>query len=198
MISVKKLRFSPKQAFYGICASIFVVLAGTGLLMYWANNQLEARKAQINEKRLSSQELDNKILSAQSLRQQLEEKQEITSVTSDVLPSSKSQEDIVGELLAIAAKRGLSLESISFDGGTATKSASPETSQAVAVKEIPGVYSLSIQTAIETDYENVLQFLEDVENNRRQFEVTTISISPTSSNPNTFTAQLTLVTYLQP
>lgn len=189
-------RVTSKQAFFGLCAGIVLSLAGTVFILYWANSQLEIRKDQINEKRTESQELDNNITRAKSLREQLDELSDIVKVSSEVLPSSKSQENIVGELLALASKRGLTLESISFEGASSDPT-NPETSQAELLKDISGVYSLGIQTSITTDYENILQFLEDVENNKRQFEITDISIAPVPDT-NQFDAQLTLVTYIQP
>jgi len=187
---------SSKQAFYGLLASLALALVGTGYIMYWGNAQLEDRNAQINEKRLESQELEDKTTRAQGLREQLNELSDIAQISSDVLPSSKSQENIVGELLSLASGRGVTLSSISFGGGGS--STNPETSQAKQVKEIPGVFSIDIQTSIQTDYENILQFLEDVEENKRQFEVTDISIAPIAGTPDQFNAQLTLVTYIKP
>ncbi len=192
-------KLSPKQSFYGFCGGIFVTFAATGFIMYWANSQLEARKSQITLKKTESQELDTKITRAKSLREELVTLRDITTVSSEVLPSEKSQENIIGELISIASKRGLSLETIAFEGGAAaTANANPETSQAVSIKEVPGVFSLGIQTSIATDYENILRFLEDIENNKRQIEVTNISITPDPTNPNLFDAQLKLVTYIQP
>lgn len=193
------MKLSSKQAFYGFCAGILVVLAGTGFTMYWAKNQLEARRLQINEKRVESQELDDKTARAKTLREQLNELSDIVSVSAEVLPDAKSQENIVGELLSLAANRGISLETIAFDGGSATGSSNPETSQATQVVGMTGVFSLGVQTSVETDYENILQFLEDIENNKRQFEVTNISIAPSATEGSSlFSAQLTLVTYIQP
>ncbi len=192
-------KVSSKQAFYGFCGGIVIAFITTGLLTYWANGQLDLRKSQINQKKTESQELDNKINRAKSLREELLRLQDINQTSTEVLPNIKSQENIIGELISIAAKRGLSLESIAFSGGGDSKAgANPETSQSIAVKEVPGVFGLSIQTSITTDYENVLQFLEDLENNKRQFEVTEISITPDPVDTSLFTTQLSLVTYIQP
>jgi Tfp pilus assembly protein PilO len=188
------MKLTPKTSFYGLLALLLVVLAVVVASLYWSKSQLDQRSETIDEKRQQTAELDSKIDAAIKLRQELEVKSELVTVTEEILPSSKSQENIVGELIDIAANRGLKLASIAFSG--AQSSADPETSQTEKVDGLPGVFSLNVTTSIETDYENVLQFLEDLENNKRQFEVTSLSISPNEGSQ--FTVSLSIVTYIKP
>jgi Tfp pilus assembly protein PilO len=184
---------SSKQSFFGFLGGLILVLVAVALMMYWANSQLESRSASIQQKQAESQELDDKTARAGQLKDELKEYGDLISVTSDIVPNTKTQENIVGELIDIAAGRGLKLENISF-GGSADV-ANPETSQTEKVDGMPGVFSLTVSTSIETDYENVLQFLEDLETNKRQFEVTNLSISPTDE---IFSVSLSIVTYIKP
>jgi len=188
-----------KQAFFALITSLLLSVAGTVYMLYWSGNQLDIRRMQIADKHAESLELDIKTANATGLRTQLNELSDISSISSSVLPNSKSQENIVGELILLSANRGITLDTISFGAGSG-KAINPETSQATAVKEIPGIFSLSIQTSVRTDYENLLQLLEDIENNKRQFEVTDLSISPSTGegSEGIFEVQLSLVTYIQP
>jgi Tfp pilus assembly protein PilO len=188
------MKLTSKITFFSLLAALAIVIIAVGFMLYWSNSQLENRSASIEEKRMIAAELDAKTVAASKLKEELQQKSELVTVASDVLPDSKSQENIVGELIDIAASRGLKLESISFAGGQTV--VDPETSQTEKVDGLPGVFSLSINTSIETDYENVLQFLEDLENNKRQFEVTNLSISP--SEDELFSVLLSIVTYIKP
>ncbi len=192
---MKRLSLTPKTAFYGLLGALGIVLLGVGFMLNWANGQLQVQAESIAEKRIESETLERQTAQAQLYKQELEELGELTDVVDAVLPNSKSQENIVGELIDIAAKRGLQLENISFGGSADAQN--PETSQTERVDGLAGVFSLVVQTQIETDYENVLQFLEDLENNRRQFEVTSLSIAPREDGVN-FTATLAITTYIKP
>lgn len=189
-----KLSMSTKKSFYLLLVCLVLVLGGIGYTLYWANSQLESRSEVIQQKRAESDDLENKIANASTLKEELETVSDIIDATNGILPDTKSQENIVGELVQIANNRGLQLNSISFRGSSDTEN--PETSQTEKVDGVSGVFSIPIQTSIETNYENVLQFLEDLENNKRQFEVTDLSISPKENGD--FAASLSIVTYVKP
>ncbi|MEM6997955.1 MAG: hypothetical protein AAF413_03535 [Patescibacteria group bacterium] len=188
---------NPKKLFYSLSGGMVLIILGIGYGVYWANGQLRTSSTEISTKRTDLEILDAKVDNAQVLNNQLEDLRETQELVREVLPGSKSQENIVGELIAIASNRGVSLDEIAFSNGPSAPGA-PEGS--TAVKGINGVFSLTVNTSIETDYENILGFLEDLENNKRRFEVIDISITPPAEDTNTnlFGAQLTIVTYLKP
>lgn len=188
------MKVTSKIAFYSLLGALAVVTVAVAFMLYWSNTQLENRSASIETKRALAAELDAKTTAATKLKDELQKNSELIGVAKDVLPGSKSQENIVGELIDIAANRGLKLESIAFSGGQ--NISDPETSQTDLVDGMPGVFSLGLNTSIETDYENALRFLEDLENNKRQFEVTNLSINPVEGD--LFTVTLTIVTYIKP
>ncbi len=192
---MKRIQLNSQTAFYGLIAALVIVLLGVGVMLNWANKQLRVQAESIAEKRVEAESLERQTAQARLYKQELEELGKLTGVVDAVLPDSKSQENIIGELIDIAAKRGLQLENISFGGSADAQN--PETSQTEKVDGLPGVFSLVIQTQIETDYENVLQFLEDLENNKRQFEVTSLSLSPREDDIN-FIATLSITTYIKP
>ena len=91
------MKLTPKTSFYGLLALLLVVLAVVVASLYWSKSQLDQRSETIDEKRQQTAELDSKIDAAIKLRQELEVKSELVTVTEEILPSSKSQETIVGE-----------------------------------------------------------------------------------------------------
>lgn len=192
---MKKLSLTSQNAFYLLLAVLIISIVAVIFMLKWANGQLEAKSNAIAEKREQSAMLERQTEQARLYKTELEELGDLTEVVDTILPESKSQENVVGELVDIAAKRGLKLENIAFAGSADEKN--PETSQTEKVKELPGVFALKVETQIVTNYENVLQFLEDLENNRRQFEVTSLAIEPKEDGVN-FTASLSISTYIKP
>lgn len=75
-------------------------------------------------------------------------------------------------------------------------------SQLTALKNIPGVYQLPItinnDSAHPVQYANFINFLRDLEHNRRTSQVQTISIQPDSKNRGNITFSLTLHEYIKP
>lgn len=188
----------PKKFFYSLCAglglSVVVILYG----IYWANGQLGSRSETLTQMSSELADLDERIQNAKQLESELEDLTETSQLVLEVLPDSKSQENIVGELISIASGRGIELENITFGGNAG--STTPETSQTERVEGLAGVYSIEVKSSFTTTYENLLTFLEDLETNKRRLEVIEIGISPkdTPSGPALFSASLTILTYLKP
>lgn len=187
-----------KKLFYVMCAGLIVGVLSAGYALYWANGQLEARANDINLLNIEKENLNKKIANAKNLEAKLDESQAIIEVANEVLPESKTQENIVGELIAIAAARNITLESINFNGSSTTNS--PVT-QADKVDGVAGVFSIGLTTSFATSYDNLLQLLRDLEGNKRRFEVTEIDITPNkdeNGNVLSYSAQLTILTYVRP
>lgn len=75
-------------------------------------------------------------------------------------------------------------------------------SQLVAVKNIPGVYQLTITVESDSNrpvtYASFIKFLSAMEHNRRTAQVSTVSITPSTNNPSLLTFTLTLNEYIKP
>lgn len=84
----------------------------------------------------------------------------------------------------------------------AASSKTANLSQLTALKNIPGVYQLPItinnDSAHPVQYANFINFLNDLEHNRRTSQVQTISIQPDSKNRGYITFSLTLNEYIKP
>lgn len=194
------MNLNAKNLFYFMCSFLVLGGIGVGYSLYWANAQLVARGDMINALNLEADDLDSQIINASRLTTQLSENEELRLIANEVLPRSKTQENIVAELLAIANSNGVALEGINFVGGNTNQANSP-VSQADKVDGVAGVYSIAVSTGFETTYEKLLTILEDLETNRRHFEVTDIDITPIkdeSGNVSAYSTQLTVLTYVRP
>lgn len=183
-----------------MCSLLLLGVGISGYAMYWANGQLATRSQGIASLEAKVSETEGKIVNASSLKSELESNQSLREVAAGVLPDSKSQENIVGELISIADERGITLDGISFSGGNAGRVTSYDQTQTQKVDGIPGVLSIAIDTTVKSTYSNILSLLEDIENNRRRFEVVNINITPNSAEGVVldYTAELDIITYIKP
>jgi hypothetical protein len=85
---------------------------------------------------------------------------------------------------------------------TAAASNTKNLSQLTALKNIPGVYQLPITINNDSNhpvqYAHFINFLSDLEHNRRTSQVQTISIQPAANNSDSIVFSLTLNEYIKP
>jgi hypothetical protein len=147
---------------------------------------------------------------------------DLEKVTKAIVPEDKSQAEAVREIVKIASANKITLSSITFpastlgasatvkSSATAAKPAAPvnqnaatnKLSQLQPVPNIPGVYLLEI--TLQNDerkpvtYNQFINFLDGLENNRRTSQVSGITIQPDSKNRSLLTFTLTLNGYIKP
>lgn len=185
---------------FAIGLSIIMMLTVVGLLLgvRWADANRLSQSDDLGELESSNQELQEKINNALDLRQKLENKYADTAKAADtVLPSTKSQENVIALLIEISQSAGVEFQGYNF-GGSVESAEDVELSQLVPVEGISGVYALSVDTSFESDYETLLGLLRAIEASGRYMQITNIGISPESENSNIFSTRLTIETYVKP
>jgi hypothetical protein len=139
-----------------------------------------------------------------------------------VVPESKNQAETVRQIVNLASANNVRLGSISFPSsslGTAiqpggngaapaptttspSNAASTALSQLTPVLGAPGVYTLTINVSSDSNYPStypkLISFLSDLEQNRLTAQVTSLNITPDTSNPGRFSFILTLNSYIKP
>lgn len=184
------------------CVLIFALLAGA----YVANSLLVSRSKRLVEQRLQTSTLNAQATALGKAKQDVANYSELSNIAKSIVPQDKDQAQTVREIVNIAAKNGIKLGSITFPSSTLGQKATPGTtssiSQLAAVPGLSGV--LSLQIVVQSDpnapilYSKLLDFLDDLEHNRRTALVSDISLTPNSNNNNKLTFNLTLDEYLKP
>jgi hypothetical protein len=157
---------------------------------------------------------------------------ELYKIARGVVPQNKDQAQTVRQIVKLASDNGVVLQSISFPSSTlggsgaaastrpaqAGAAASPASggggaslSQLAPVPKIPGVYKMSlVVTSSSTagnlaNYRQLINFLDDLEQNRLTALVSTIAITPNGGNNGAsavasglFSFTLTLDVYIKP
>lgn len=187
-------------------------------------SKLLASNAQLNLKAKSealAQEQQSFIIAKANIKKYAA----LDQIARTVVPQDKSQAEAVREIVNLAAANHIALSSIDFPPstlggssgsaspaqgtGTGSTSPSPATSstsstqnklsQLTQVKGMPGVYQLPITVTSDTkkpiQYSQLINFLSNLENNRRTAQVESITIQPLGGG---LTFVLNLNEYIKP
>lgn len=198
----------------------FGLLAGA----YGSNKLLASKADKLTLSKAKNQALNQEQLTLSKAKKDIETYDNLNKIAQSVVPQDKNQAEAVREIVKIADDNDVTLASISFpastlgnlpngtsaSSGTAAAGVAPPSantkaaglSQLTAVKNIPGVYQLPITINNDTkhpvQYEKFINFLSDLEHNRRTAQVGTITIQPDTQNRDFLTFSLTLSEYIKP
>ncbi len=187
---------------------------------YEANTFLAQRASNLTALKAKSQALSQEQVSLSQAKKGIKQYADLTKIAASVVPEDKSQAEAVREIVNIAEANSIKISSISFPsstlgslapakpGGAATTpkpaggSKAGALSQLTPVVGLVGVYQLSINvdsdTAAPITYARFINFLSELEHNRRTAQVSTISIQPNKDNPSLVSFSLTLNEYIKP
>lgn len=217
-----------KRTFFLLAFLLLLTVAGMVGGAYAINSTLSQRSSKLVALKAQSQALDQEQLTLNNTKKEIQKYAGLEQIVSTVVPQDKDQAEAVREIANLAAENNVILGAITFptstlgSGLTSVPSASTAVTPAPAptavnlnstanklsqlspVKSIPGVYALTItvqSSSKETEfplYSNFLNYLQALEKNRRTSEITGISISPDTRNPNQLSFTLTLEDYIKP
>jgi hypothetical protein len=205
-----------------------LILLFSGLLggAYGINKILASQANKLTALKAKSLALDQEQLNLNKAKKDIKTYSSLNKIAEAVVPQDKNQAEAVREIVNIAAANDISLSAINFPASTlgalpagstagagtkagasspAAASASSKSnglSQLLPIKNIPGVYQLSITVNNDPNqpaqYEKFINFLSDLEHNRRTAQVESINISPDSKNRDYLTFTLNLSEYIKP
>lgn len=211
-----------KKVFFAMIG-LLVLLSGLGIAgMYFGNSMLQKESGKLVQLKLENQLLDEQQTALTRANQDIETYAELESIAKAIVPQDKDQARAVREIVKIAQETGVVLQTISFPTSTlgqekpkaapATPAedaapapaapAAPAITQVKPVEGIPGVFSLEVSlqsnAANPSSYNNFLEFLARLEQNRRTAQVGTINIQPDKADRNLLTFNLTVSLYIKP
>ena len=186
----------------GCCVLALAALLGTA----YGADQVLSRQAG----KLSSLRADNDAATLQQAaltrdRQDIRKYSELNTIAASVVPQDKDQAEAVRQIVNIAGASGIpKLTSITFPSSTlGTSGSSSRLTQLTPVTGISGVYNLQITISLSgsgnsVPYDNFLQFLTGLEQNRRTAQVASITVSPDSKHPGNVSFTLVVNEFIKP
>lgn len=199
---------TPKRMFFAMLGVVVLLLALCGVSTYFAQKLIVDQGSKLTAHKLEQEVLDRQVTSLQQAKQDIAEYESLELIARSVVPQDKDQARTVLELVQIASRHSITITGVTFpdsqlgQGSGKKKTADPKLTQLTPLDSPKGVYAMEIM--IETDpddpvsYEQLVGFLDSLENNRRTAQVTNISINPDSDNRNIVTFALSLTSYVKP
>jgi hypothetical protein len=198
-----------------------IVLCFGGLIAgtYAINGLLTKQATSLTALKAKSAAFTQEQQSLAATKQQVKKYTALNQIAKAVVPQDKDQAEAVREIVNLADQYNITLAAISFPASTlgaaatataaapASANATPITptksiSQLTAVKNIPGVYQLTITVQGDSNkpvpYDKFVSFLTALEHNRRTAQVSAITLEPNSTNRSLLSFHLTLNEYIKP
>lgn len=204
---------SAKKFYYvwlGIIAGLVLVL---GASVYFMNSLLVASSAKLVTAKLDSRVAEERETYYIQAKKDVEKYKDVGDTLSKVLPKDKDQARAVAEVYRIADETGTSIKQISFPSSSlgekkaavaagSTTPAATATTTVTQTKPVDGVTGvLAVDTQIEfgrsMNYQQLISFLEKIEKNRRNMQISAITITPTNSN-NQLDIQISIKVFVKP
>lgn len=211
---------TPKKAFYITLGSLVVVIILTISGVVFGTSMLKKKSAELVELKLQDKLLEEQQIALVQANKDIEKYEELEAIAKAIVPQDKDQAKTVRELTSIADLSRIKINSITFpdsslgtaqapaaptttaDGATtpAPKTQAPAISQVKPVSGINGLYELEVTIAVNQvapTFNQLIDFLSRLEQNRRTAHVTSISINP-GPNRNLVEFDLTMNVFVKP
>lgn len=198
-------------------------LLTVGLLIFtvaWGNGMIQSQSEKLKLAKTESKIIDEQQISLLQAKKDVEKYKDLNEIVKSIVPQDKDQAKTVKEISKLASEAGVTLRDIRFQtsnlGQTATPAAPPATGDATTTPTTPalptisqvkpitginGVFALEIiisnRESDPSTYEELINFLQKLETNRRTAHVDKISITPVGDG-DTLTFTITLNAYVKP
>lgn len=204
---------TPKRIFYLMIGIVVLLGLGVGGAVYVGNNMLVKQSTKLQDAKLDSQVVQQLQTSLVQAKQAIQKYADLKDAANEIVPQDKDQAETVREIVKIASSSGVQLGSITFPsstlgqkGGSATgsgttKTKTPAITQVQSVTGINGVFVMPITVDSDSNnkpsYTAFIKFLQNLEQNRRTAQVSSISITP-DKNSSAISFNLVLNVYIKP
>lgn len=189
-----------RKLYFLLCGLIVIAVLLLGVCVYLALGFLKDKSKDVHDARLKTMVLEQRQNGLRKARADIDKYKDLAEIAESIVPQDKDQAQTVREISNLAAANGVKLGSISFP--TSSLGAQGVDAQLKPVPTIPGTFVLNI--AINSDgkvsapYNNVLNFLSALEQNRRTALVTGITLTPDTKSPGRVQFSLTIDEYIKP
>lgn len=211
------MRMNTKRVFYIMTAMTIMLCLGIIGIVYAGNSLLTKKSTELSDIKTQEQVIENQKVSLIKAKSDIEKYTELNEISKTIVPQDKDQAKTIREINKIAKESEITLSQISFETSTlgekpapapksdgessapTTPSTNSSVSQVKPVVGINGVYSLEINvdSGSPVPYYQFLNFLENLENNRRTAHVSKIAVNPNADGTNV-SFSLTINAYIKP
>ncbi len=210
---------SAKKAYFAMLGLICLLTVLTVAGLVGGNTMLKKKSAELVELKLQDRLIEEQQTALVQANKDIEKYQELEAISRAIVPQDKDQARTVREIISLAEQSKIKINSISFpqsnlgaaqssapatstNGGTGTsKTQTSPITQATPVEGIKGLYQLAITIEVNQvapTYNQLIDFLRRLEQNRRTAQVTSIAINPEGENRNFVKFQIVMNVFIKP
>ena len=212
---------STKNIYFGMVGLVVVsALMGVGSIVLGAS-MLQEKATELTELKIQEQLIEEQQAALIQANKDIEKYQELETIAKTVVPRDKDQAKTVREIVSIADQSRIRISSITFPSSTlgtklptparttdsddsdssAPKATAPLISQVKPVEGITGLYQLEVTLnvrSVPTSYNQLIDFLSRLEQNRRTAQVSSLTIDPVGVSRNLLEFDLTMNVFVKP
>jgi Tfp pilus assembly protein PilO len=169
------------KLFFWVLIAVNILLIGATLGVFTQASSAAQKKSQkISQFKADGQANDQLLSYYKALQSTLSANEDLESVIQKILPADKDQSAVLADLDKFSKSNNVTIQQINFSPGINKGSGQTLTSPS-GVKGV-SVISASL-SCINTPYESMLGFLKTVDTTQRLMQVTSLNITPNSTNP---------------
>jgi hypothetical protein len=195
-----------QRAYFGMLGLIVLLAIGLIFGSYEVVGLMKERSNNLVNLKIKQQSLNSQESSLVRAKKDIKKYANLEQIAKTIVPQDKDQAEAVREIVKIAGENGITLSQISFPNsslGSGGKSNSKiSLSQLTKVPKMSGVYQLPItltQSANQpVPYSQFINFLKQLEQNRRTAQVTSVALHPDDKDPGLLSFSLTISEYIKP
>ncbi len=200
-----------KKVFYALMSLLALIVIGSIAGTVLGTGLLKKSGDSLMERKLEDAVLEKDAEALIRAKRDIEQYKELDQVAKAIVPQEKDQARTVLEIHTIASQAGVVIENISFPQSELgqppvkgkKKSTLPEgATQLTEVEGLKGVFAMPIDITVSQDapitYNQLLDFLQRLEKNRRTSHVTNITIQPDDEDRSRVHLSLQINTYIKP
>lgn len=194
------MKIKAKQFYMLLAFGIVLSFAGIIGAFYWGKGQLEQNQSEISQLIGERDAQRDNIIILQQADQQYDEIESVNNLLDTLVPKEKNQETLILDIIYTATSEA----GIPFDNITAfsfSGSGDPdELSGTEKLTDIQNVYAYPFNLQItEITYNTLIKLLQEIENNGRIVQVSSIQIAPDKDSPGVLSSiSLSMEAYVKP
>ena len=184
---------TPAKKYFYVLLGINLLLVGLIIGSFLLINKTAGNKSrEIATKKADLESNDLAIKNYQIIDRAINQDDEIGEIALKALPTTVDQGVLINELNQFGIETSTPIKQITFNAAKSGGLTTPSTIKGVSFATV------SVQLDKAT-YDNILRFLQKIENNRRRMQVTTINLAPSDKGGGLIErTSLTLEVYLKP
>lgn len=201
-----------KRVYFGMLGGIVLLIGLCAAGTYFANKMIVAEGDKLLNLKLEDAVAQKQEQTLEQAKKDIAKYEELEKIAKSVVPQEKDQARTVLELVNLAKEANINITSVQFPdsqlgdtaqkGGKNKSQVDKNTTQLTPVEGLKGVYTMEITIVTDPEdpvaYNQLISYLEKLENNRRTAQVSNISITPSETNRSEVTFSLSLTSYVKP